>query len=105
MKQKLKKLIEKIQSHIYLYEWLKPIVCRLIGHDTTAHYSLYEMEKIVKNHDKTEIKQIKKRYDPYIVVSCKRCGRRLRTKKLARQLKYDDAIKMSERVLGRSLKK
>lgn len=99
MKENLKKLIEKIQSHIYLYDWLKPIVCRFFGHDVMARYMVYQQEKIIKNHDKTHIKLIKHRYDPYFVYSCKRCGKKLGTKKLARQLTREQAEKFSREKL------
>lgn len=98
-KELFKKLTKRIQSHFYLYDWLKPIVCRFFGHDVMARYMVYQQEKIIKNHDKTHIKLIKHRYDPYFVYSCKRCSKKLGSKKLARQLTREQAEKFSREKL------
>lgn len=99
MKEKLQKLIKSIQSHFYIYDWMKPFVCKFFGHKVVVTYQVYEQEKIVKNFDKTHIKLIKNRYDPYFIFDCERCRKRLGTKKLARHLKREQAEAFSREKL------
>lgn len=92
----MKKLIKKIQGHFYLYDWIKPIICRFSGHSIVATFQIYQQEKIIKSYDKRVIKLIKHRYDPYAIFHCERCGKRLRVKRLAQQLTREEAEKFNK---------
>lgn len=95
----VKDIYKRITSLFYLYDWLKPIVCKYFGHKITVQYMVYEQEKIVKNYDKTAIIRIKHCYDPYFVYSCSRCNKKLGTKRLKRKLTKEQATDFSNNII------
>lgn len=95
MKQLLLKLWKKIKSHFYLYDWMKPIVCKYFGHKTKVQFMVYEQEKL-KN--KNGVMMSKHRYDPYYVYSCSRCGKKLGTKRLKRKLTKLEAQEYAKQI-------
>jgi hypothetical protein len=95
MKKILKKIWTNIKKHLYLYDWLKPIVCRIWGHKIQGQYMVYEQEK-KKNKD--GVMMYKRRYDPYVVYSCSRCGKKLGSKRLRRKMKKNEVMEYSKQV-------
>lgn len=75
----------------WLY-WIKPFICHLFGHKTFGKLTVYEQEKKKKVGDKMFFKH---RYDPYMIYSCARCGKRLAVVRLRRKLKRDEAEEYS----------
>ena len=59
---------------------------------------VYQQSKVVKNHDKTEIKREKVCYDPYFVYYCSRCGKKLGTERLKRKLSKEEAFEFSKSI-------
>ena len=94
----MKYLLSKIRSVFYMYGWLKRLLCKYWGHKTSVRYMVYQQSKIVKNHDKTEIKREKVCYDPYFVYYCTRCGKKLGTKRLKRKLSKEEAFEFSKSI-------
>lgn len=95
----INKLLKQLHSVFYLYDWLKPIVCRYFGHKILVSYMVYQQEKIIKNYDKTKIKKTIHSYDPYFVYSCARCGKKLGTKRLKRKLTKKEATEYSNQTI------
>lgn len=91
----LKSQWRAFKGMFYLYDWLKPIVCRIWGHKIKGQYMIYEQEKLKK---KGEDMLRKKRYDPYMVYSCARCGKKLGTKRLKRKMKRGEVAEFTKRV-------
>ena len=83
----------------YMYGWLKRLLCRWKGHKTAVKYIVYEQNKVVKNHDKTEIKREKICFDPYYVYYCTRCEKKLGTKRLKRKLSKQEAFEFSKSII------
>lgn len=96
-----KNLLKAILDSFYAYEWVKRLQCRYSGHERVVKYVCYQQERVTKNFEKSKIKVIKHKFDPYYIFSCKRCGKRLGTKQLARKLSKEEADEFSRNVILR----
>lgn len=99
--EQAKELLKAILDSFYAYEWVKRLQCRYSGHERVVKYVCYREERIIKNFEKSQIKVVKHKFDPYYIFSCKRCGKRLGTKQLARKLSKEEADEFSRNVILR----
>lgn len=91
----IKSAWKDFKSAWYMYKWLANVICYLFGHSLVKRLQVYEQEKIKKIGDKTFVKH---RYDPYMVYHCKRCGKHLLNRRIARKLKRDEAEIISRQI-------
>lgn len=94
MKQ-LQQLWKELKGLFYLYNWLKPIVCKYFKHKRRGKLFIYEQEK---KKNKNGVMMSKHRYDPYLVYTCARCHKSLGSVRLRRKLKKDEMIEYVRQV-------
>jgi len=104
MKKFITIIIQFLSKYFYLYNWLKPFVCKYWGHKRAVRYQLYPYNKKRwrgrdKQHKTGGNLEVVDRFDPYYVYFCSRCGKQLGFKKLARRLSEEQALEFSNNVL------
>lgn len=75
-KQLIIRLWKDFLSIWYMPKWLGIIICFYVGHKVAGTPRIYEQERLKKKGDTMLVKH---KYDNYIILSCPRCGKHLKT--------------------------